>query len=143
MTRITGEQRLKIGEVARKSRLSVKTIRYYEEIGLLQPAVERSRSGYRLFSLSVLTRLEFVKRAKSLGLSLSEIREILEIRDKGRLPCDEVKHCLESKVEAMTEQIKALVALRGELQALLQDWQDQPLATVATQTICPNLQLNA
>lgn len=140
---MTGKQQLKIGEVASSSRLSVKTIRYYEEIGLLKPTVERSASGYRLFSPSVLIRLEFVKRAKSLGLSLGEIREILEIRDRGCLPCDEVKHCLETKVEAMTQQIEALVALRGELQALLEHWQDQPSPTAAAQTICPNLQCDA
>jgi DNA-binding transcriptional MerR regulator len=132
---------LKIGEVANESGLSVKTVRYYEEIGLLSPTVERSESGYRLFNSSVLTRLSFVKRAKSLGLSLSEIREILEIRDLGQLPCGEVKQCLLSKVEAINQQIVALETLRGELNELLAHWQEQPSPNQAAQTICPNIQL--
>ena len=120
----------------------MKTIRYYEEIGLLTPTVERSESGYRLFNPSVLTRLSFVKRAQSLGLSLSEIREILEIRDRGQLPCGEVKHRLQVKVEAINQQIAALEVLRGELEALLAQWH-QPTSTQAAHTICPNLQVES
>ena len=143
MVSVTQDKSLKIGEVASLSGLSVKTIRYYEEIGLLVPTVERSESGYRLFNPSVLTRLSFVKRAQSLGLSLSEIREILEIRDRGRLPCGEVKQCLEAKVEAINQQIAALETLKGELQQLLAQWQDRPTSTPAAQTICPNLQVES
>lgn len=140
MVSVSSDKLLKIGEVASQSGLSVKTIRYYEEIGLLTPTVERSESRYRLFDVSVLTRLNFVKRAKSLGLSLSEIREILEICDRGQLPCGEVKQCLEAKVEAINQQIVALESLKGELQALLKDWQDQPSPEQATKTVCPNIQ---
>ncbi|ERT07887.1 merR regulatory family protein [Lyngbya aestuarii BL J] len=141
MVSVTHDKSLKIGEVASLSGLSVKTIRYYEDIGLLSPTVERSESGYRLFNSLVLTRLSFVKRAKSLGLSLSEIREILEIRDLGQLPCGEVKQCLLSKVEAINQQIAALETLRGELKELLAHWQEQPSPNQAAQTICPNIQL--
>lgn len=143
MVSITHNQLLKIGEVSSQTGLSVKTIRYYEEIGLLSPTVERSESGYRLFNSSVLTRLSFVKRAKSLGLSLSEIREILEIRDQGELPCGEVKHRLEAKVDAINQQIAALETLKGELVELLAQWQDQPSFQQAAQTICPNIQVDS
>ena len=57
--------RLKIGQVSTKSGLPVKTIRYYEEIDLLSPNVERSEAGYRLFDPNVLNRLAFIKRAQS------------------------------------------------------------------------------
>ncbi len=143
MVAATQNQLLKIGEVASQSGLPVKTIRYYEEIGLLIPTVERSESGYRLFNPSVLTRLSFVKRAKSLGLSLSEIREILEIRDQGQLPCGEVKQCLQLKVDAINQQIESLTILRGELQELLEHWQEQPSPQQAAHTICPNIQLES
>jgi DNA-binding transcriptional MerR regulator len=75
---------LKSGEVASHMGMPLKTIRYYEEIGLLAPATTRSESGYRLFTSEVLNRLAFIKRAQSLGLSLSEIKEILEVHDSGR-----------------------------------------------------------
>ena len=118
MNAVITDERLKIGDVAARSGLSVKTVRYYEEIGLLAPTVERSDSGYRLFAPSVINRLAFVKRAQSLGLSLSEIRDILNISDRGELPCDEVKQHLAMKVDEINQQIKALEILKSELQQL-------------------------
>ncbi len=134
------KQLLKIGEVATSSGLPVKTIRYYEEIGLLTPTVERSQAGYRLFNTEVLNRLAFVKRAQSLGLALSEIRAILAVHDEGELPCYEVKQHLEDKVAIVSQQIQALETLRAELNGILSGWQEHPPADVIEQTICPNLQ---
>ena len=134
------KQLLKIGEVAASSGLSVKTIRYYEEIGLLAPTVERSQAGYRLFNTEVLNRLAFVKRAQSLGLALSEIRTILTVHDGGELPCYEVKQHLEDKVAIVSQQIQALETLRAELNGILSGWQEHPPAHMIEQTICPNLQ---
>ena len=133
-------QWLKIGEVASRSGIPVKTIRYYEEIGLLTPTVKRSESGYRLFSSSVVNRLAFIKRSQSLGLSLSEIQELLAVHDAGELPCGAVKDHLQTKVEAISAQIKALEILRADLQGLLSGWQEQPPQHLIAQTICPNLQ---
>ncbi|MGD1806388.1 heavy metal-responsive transcriptional regulator [Dapis sp. BLCC M126] len=131
---------MKIGQVATFSGLSIKTIRYYEDIGLLEPYVERSKSGYRLFEESVLSRLTFIKRAKSLGLSLREIREILSIRDQGELPCRDVKQKLNNKVQEITSQIEALENLKVELQEILQHWQEHPSINHINQTVCPNIQ---
>lgn len=133
-------QSLKIGEVASASGLPVKTIRYYEEIGLLTPTVGRSESGYRLFDEQVLNRLAFIKRAQALGLSLSEIQQILGVHDQGQLPCGEVKQHLEAKVEAINAQIEALETLKAELNGILSGWQAQPPAHRIDQTICPNIQ---
>jgi DNA-binding transcriptional MerR regulator len=132
--------RLKIGEVAAESGLPVKTIRYYEELGLLAPSVQRTKSGYRLFDESVFNRLAFIKRSQSLGLSLSEIQNILAVRDAGKLPCGVVKELLVHKLEAIKEQIKALEILQFELQGILSGWQDNPTHEKIAQTICPNIQ---
>lgn len=131
---------LKIGDVAALSGLPIKTIRYYEEIGLLVPVVQRAESGYRLFSSEVLNRLAFIKRSQSLGLSLGEIQEILQVHDGGELPCGEVKHLLGAKVEAIAQQIEALSTLKAELQGILSGWQEHPPKDVISRTICPNLQ---
>jgi len=133
-------QWLKIGEVASRSGIPVKTIRYYEEIGLLTPTVKRAESGYRLFSSAVLNRLAFIKRSQSLGLSLSEIQELLAVHDTGELPCGAVKEHLQAKVEAISTQIQALEILRADLQGLLSGWQEQPPHHLIAQTICPNIQ---
>lgn len=131
---------MKIGEVAVRSGLPVKTIRYYEEMGLLVPTVERADSGYRMFHIQVLERLLFIKRAQSLGLSLQEIQTLLGLYDRGQLPCPEVKQQLQVKVQAIAKQIESLLALQAELQALLDCWQEQPPASQQRQTICPNIQ---
>lgn len=132
--------RLKIGEVAAESRLPVKTIRYYEELGLLTPSVQRTKSGYRLFDESVFNRLAFIKRSQSLGLSLSEIQRILTVRDADRVPCGMVKELLVHKLEAIQEQIKTLEILQFELKGILSGWQDSPTHEKIAQTICPNIQ---
>ncbi len=131
---------LKIGEAALKSGLSVKTIRYYDEIGLLTPTVERSKSGYRLFRPQVLQRLAFVRRAQALGLHLTEVQQILTVHDQGDLPCGEVKQHLEAKVVEVRRQIEALETLELELEGILSGWQDHPAGERLEQTICPNLQ---
>ncbi|NEP41220.1 MAG: heavy metal-responsive transcriptional regulator [Okeania sp. SIO2H7] len=131
---------LKIGQVATKSGLPIKTIRYYEEIGLLWPSVKRSPVGYRLFAESVFNRLAFIKRAQSLGLSLNEIRDILQIRDRGELPCNEVKRHLELKLQQINEQIQGLKTLKAELTDILFVWEDEPSPNRIAKTICPNIQ---
>jgi MerR family transcriptional regulator, copper efflux regulator len=137
------EQRLKIGEVSAISGLPVKTIRYYEEIGLLAPTVERSQAGYRLFRSHVLNRLAFIKRSQALGLSLNEVQEILSVHDDGQLPCGEVKQHLQAKVSEINQQIEALQTLKAELQGILSGWQDQPPSDRIAQTICPNIQTSS
>lgn len=142
MTTLTPEKTLQIGEVAAISELPIKTIRYYEEQGLLTPTVSRSKANYRLFEASVLQRLAFIKRSQSLGLSLREIGDLLTVHDQGQLPCEDVKRNLHQKVRQITEQVEALQLLRSELQGLLSGWQDHPAAEVAARTICPNLQVS-
>ncbi|MCU0525767.1 MAG: heavy metal-responsive transcriptional regulator [Elainella sp. Prado103] len=131
---------LKIGEVAETSGLPIKTIRYYDEIGLLSPTVERSESGYRLFHTETLNRLAFIRRSQALGLNLKEIQQILSVHDQGELPCGEVKQHLEAKVVEISRQIEALNLLKAELLGILSGWQDQPEIERIHHTICPNIQ---
>ncbi len=140
MTTLLVDELLKIGQVALKSGLPVKTIRYYEELGLLKPLVQRSSSRYRLFQPQIVERLAFIKRAQSLGLSLQEIQEILTIRDNGELPCDVAKQILSTKLEAIAQQIEALEILSSELQSLLSGWQNPSGEKQVGDTICPNIQ---
>jgi len=137
---VSAAERYKIGQVAEQSGLPVKTIRYYEEIGLLAPNVERSESGYRLFDPNVLNRLAFIKRAQTLGLSLSEISDILLVHDDGQLPCGTVRSRLEAKLDDINHQIESLEMLRDELRGVLSAWQDKPAPDRIQKTICPNLQ---
>jgi DNA-binding transcriptional MerR regulator len=75
---IVEDKRLKIGELARQTGLTIKTIRYYERRGLLEQPL-RTEAGYRLYGPEDVARLQFIQRAKLLGLTLEEIRELVEL----------------------------------------------------------------
>ena len=127
---------IKIGELARRSGLPVKTLRYYEEIGLL-PAVGRSPGGYRLFGEESPRRLEFIRRLKSLGLTLDDIQECLAVHDEGELPCGDIQRQLRHQIDLVEERLRELRLFKRELQSLLENWQSDPEPNAAV--ICPNL----
>lgn len=123
-----------IGVVAKESGLPVKTIRYYDEIGLLKTA-GRTEGGYRVFAADVLTRLGFIRRAQSLGLTLTEIKEFLDVHDQGDLPCSHIQVKLEKKLAEIENQIQQLQVLKQELSGLLSGWKTVP--DTSEETICP------
>ncbi|MGF1566748.1 MAG: heavy metal-responsive transcriptional regulator [Nodosilinea sp.] len=133
MATITSSPLLRIGELSHASQVPIKTIRYYEEIGLLQ-AEGRTEGGFRQFTPACLTRLAFIKQAKTLGLSLQEIHHILDIHDQGKMPCQEVKQTLQVKIHDIEQRIQELSTLKAHLQHLLAEADDPALAAA---TICP------
>ncbi len=126
-----------IGQVTAQSGVPIRTIRYYEDLGLLKSS-GRSEGGFRLFSLDVLARLAFIKRAQHLGLSLLEIAEILNVYDQGEVPCGEIKEKLEEKLLEIDRQIEQLLTLQTELKGLLKGWKSFPIQQPGT--ICPIIQ---
>jgi DNA-binding transcriptional MerR regulator len=107
-----------IGEVAERSGLSTKTLRYYEDIGLIEPP-DRSPAGYRDFDASVLDRLVFIRSAQAVGLSLGEIRSIVALRDDGDVPCGHVLELLRSRADEIGRTIRELRTLQRDLQTLV------------------------
>lgn len=105
---------LRIGELANELGLNPKTIRYYEAIGLL-PQPSRTHTGYRRYGNEDRERLQFIAKAKALGLSLHQIGEIFAIRYRGEPPCRHVVGLLDQKLAAIDAQIRALTGLRQEL----------------------------
>lgn len=97
----------------------MKTIRYYEEIGVL-PLPERSSSGYRMYDEPVVDRLHFIRASQSVGFTLGEIREIVTFRDQGDAPCAHVLDLLHRHREECVERIKELRHVEGELGSLVQ-----------------------
>lgn len=105
-----------IGELAKRLGLTAKAIRHYESLGLLTPP-KRSESGYRLYDEADLERLKFIQGAKSLGLSLHEIGEVIGVWSTGERPCGRVRRLLDEKLEALEHRIHELVAFRDALRA--------------------------
>jgi len=128
---------LLIGQVTDLSGIPIRTIRYYESLGLIN-SLRRTEGGFRQFSLDVLTRLAFIKRAQNLGLSLEEIGNILQVYDQGQAPCGEIKEKLEEKVLQIDQQIDQLLTLRSEIEGLLSGWKN--LSDHHEETICPIIQ---
>lgn len=123
-----------IGSVAKESGLPIKTVRYYEELGLLN-TLGRTEGGFRIFDSDVLVRLSFIKRAQRLGLSLLEIKELLEVHDRGSLPCGDVKVKLTERLAEVDHQIQQLLLLKGELEGLLSMQETE--AEQFEEIICP------
>jgi MerR family transcriptional regulator, copper efflux regulator len=128
---------LKIGELSSQSGVPVKTIRYYEELGLIT-AIDRTEGQFRLFHPNIISRLRFIKQLQGLGLSLREIGECLVIHDAGQLPCGDIQSKLTSHVQEIDRQVTDLLLLRQELTNILEKWQASPVPESGK--ICPNLQ---
>jgi DNA-binding transcriptional MerR regulator len=107
-----------IGELADRFGLNPRTIRYYERIGVLQPSA-RADSGYRLYTQDTVERLEFILKAKTLGLTLEEIRRILSLHDEGVVPCEHTRDFVRRKMQEADEKIAALQVLKKALSKAL------------------------
>lgn len=130
---------MRIGELAARFGLNPKTIRYYEEVGLL-PRADRSESGYRRYTRRDVERLGFIRRAKTLGLSLDEIRDILSVQLESDPPCGQVLNLIERKISAIDQRMTELQAFRTELATLRSVWTDEServRRTAPSTCICP------
>lgn len=105
---------LRIGQLARASGVTEKTIRYYDQIGLLTPS-GRSAARYRLYGHDAIERLRFVRNARDLGFTLRDIRDILELSDGGRVPCAHVLAVVERDLRAIDARLTRLGELRSAL----------------------------
>ena len=105
---------LNVSGVARQAGVSPDAIRFYEREGLLPPA-SRSPAGYREYDESATHRIAFIKGAQAMGLKLAEIKELLEIQDRGACPCGHTRTLVERRISEIDAEMKRLSALRAEL----------------------------
>lgn len=124
---------VRIGEIAGQSGLTTKTLRYYEDIGLLAKP-NRTPSGYRDYPVTVLDRLRFIRAAQAVGLSLGEIRSIIGFREQGSPPCAHVLDLIEGRAIDLDRRIAELRSLRDELRRL-----DQIGRTLSPDACSPDL----
>jgi MerR family copper efflux transcriptional regulator len=107
-----------IGEVARSVGVRASAIRYYESQGIIRPAF-RALNGYRFYRGEAVNLLAFVKRAQSLGLTLKEIKSLLELSCNDRGRCGYAKHVAREHIDEIDKSIAELQRLRSELRTLL------------------------
>jgi len=108
---------LKIGELARRSGLSVETLRYYERRGLIPPP-ERLPSGYRVYPPAILQRLAFIRRCKALGFTLDETQDLLQLQQHPELESAAVKQRVEQRIDEIRGKVRDLQQILHALEGL-------------------------
>jgi MerR family transcriptional regulator, Zn(II)-responsive regulator of zntA len=126
---------MRIGELAAAAGTTTKTLRFYEESGLLAPTA-RAANGYREYAPDALSRLDFINRGRAAGLTLAQIREVIDIRDAGDAPCDHVHRLLTARVAEIHRQIADLQDLRATLVRLRDHAEAADPSTCAADTVC-------
>ncbi|MEV7010758.1 heavy metal-responsive transcriptional regulator [Streptosporangium sp. NPDC051022] len=126
---------MRIGELATSSGVTAKTIRFYEQAGLL-PEPPRTAGGYRDYTPEAIQRLSFISDAQGAGLSLAEIRSILKLRDGGQAPCGHVTKLISEHLAEIDRRMAELVATRTALSALARRAAETDPDTCTTDDIC-------
>lgn len=126
----------KVGEIAKKVGSNVETLRYYEKIKIM-PKPKRKESRYRFYDELDLKRLQFIKRAKELGFTLKEIKELLNLKIESTATCGDVKHLAENKLKDIEERIKDLRNIKSVLAKLI----NQCICEEISSEECPILEV--
>jgi len=109
---------MKIGQIAKACGVRIDTLRYYEKEGLIRPSA-RTEAGYREYDDNAVQQMRFILKAKALGFSLHEIRELLSLRiDREHHPCSEVKDLALAKLTRIEEKIEELQRMHRALKRI-------------------------
>lgn len=133
-----GTQSLQIGQVAKKTGLSVDAIRFYEKAGLL-PRPTRTAAGYRVYHQREVADLEFIQKAQQLGFSLKEIRELFSIQRHPHEVCVHVRDLIAQKLAVVRSKIKELQTLEAGLADALKQCHKSLRRPAQQQDSCPVL----
>lgn len=109
---------MRIGRLARECGVSVETVRYYERVGVLPPP-SRGANNYRHYTEAHRARLGFVRRARELGFSLEEVRDLLALVDGGRYTCAQVRELAQAHLDAVRDRLRDLQRMEASLADLV------------------------
>jgi DNA-binding transcriptional MerR regulator len=124
MVQSNGSKVLRSGNLAHAAGVSPDTVRHYERIGVLPPAL-RTESGYRVYPASALERVLVVQRALRIGFTLAELAEVLKTCDAGGTPCRRVYQLAQKKLDGIEADIEALKRTKQYLKKVLADWEQR------------------
>ena len=112
------------------------TLRYYERLGLMHPS-GRTEAGYRLYDEQAAERLQFIKGVQRMGLRLGDIKELLDVRDRGQCPCGHTAALVERRLSEVDAEIRQLTAIRKQLLDLKKR-NEECMEAGAEQWLCVN-----
>lgn len=126
---------MKVSDIAREAGVTAETVRHYTREKLLSPT-RNPDNGYHLYNACDLERLRFVQRARTLGFSINEIRDILDHADEGDSPCPMVRDLLAQRLPQIQQRIRELQALAERIEQAMDSWQHMPDGTPNGHSIC-------
>lgn len=127
---------LHVTELARKADVTPTTVRYYARMGLLHPQRDEG-NGYRCFSGADLKRINFVRQAQALGLTIGETKSILDTVDHGDSPCPQVRRLVERRLTEIRARLAELQAMEQHIATALEAWSDLDDANPNGEALCP------
>ncbi len=131
---------MRIGELAACSGVPVKTLRYWEQVGVLEPP-SRTPSGYRQYSTAVADQVRFIRSAQAVGLSLEQIRGIIALRSQGVTPCEHVQELLQRQLDELDVAMTHLADIRAEVADLIERAKRLDPADCTPESVCHVLPL--
>jgi MerR family transcriptional regulator, Zn(II)-responsive regulator of zntA len=122
-------------ELANESAVTVYAVRYYARIGLLRPRRD-ARNGYKVYTSSDVQRLRFIRQAKSLGFTLSEIVQVFKDAQRKESPCPRVRRIIQSRIKENRELLNELSGLQLRMVRALAQWKTMPDGVPDGQSVC-------
>ena len=124
-----------VNELAARAAAPPHVVRYYARIGLLKPR-RHQENGYRLFGKQDARRLRFIRLAKRLGFTLSEIGEITEHADHGESPCEDVRRIIQHHIRENRARIDEMLKLQNRMERALKKWEGMPDGVPDGHSVC-------
>ncbi|MFV2004177.1 MAG: MerR family transcriptional regulator [Gammaproteobacteria bacterium] len=124
-----------VTELANRCNTTPHAVRYYTRMGLLRPE-RHPDNGYRLYDISEVPWLKFVQRAKNLGYTLKEIKEIMHDADDSKSPCPKVREILMKRIVENRQRLDELLALQTRMELALKQWKDMPDGVPDGHSVC-------
>ena len=131
----TSDRLLRIIDLARAAGVEAHVVRFYARVGLIRPA-RHAANGYRQFLPLDAKRVRFVRRAQTLGFTLSEIREILRRSRQGKTPCPLVRELIVRRLAENHERLNEIRALQQRMQRASEQWRHMPDQVPHGEAIC-------
>jgi DNA-binding transcriptional MerR regulator len=129
------EKTMTVSEVAARADVVPEVVRYYSKIGLLKPQKNR-KNGYKLYDAADVAKLIFIRKAKNLGYTLKEIKEIISHSNDGKSPCPLVRRIIENRIEEHRRRLDDMLALQTRMEMAVKQWQHMPDGIPDGNSVC-------
>ncbi len=124
-----------VSEVSTRANVVPEVVRYYSRIDLIKPKVNQ-KNGYKLYDNNDVSRIKFIRKAKTLGFTLKEIKKILSHATSGSSPCPIVRQIIEGRIEENRQHLDDMLTLQTTMEQALQKWRDLPDGMPTQDTVC-------